>query len=90
MHRIYEPQQLYLIKKIPLLNRVGFRILKATENLSSVDRTVLRTFELLLRPSVPAALIESSLRRSGVNPGSWLRSSELQLLLRKMLANFVW
>jgi len=40
MHGIREAQQLYLVKKIPLLDQVGFRILKATENLSPVDRTV--------------------------------------------------
>jgi hypothetical protein len=89
-HAIREPQSLYLVKRVPLFDCVGFRFFGPSRSLTLSDKNVQQTFGLVLRTSVPGSWVETMLRKEGVDPRPWLRRSELENTLRKMLANFIW
>ena len=89
-HVIREPQTLYLMKRIPLFDFVGFHFFGPSQSLSSSGKKAQQTFGLILRPSVPGSWVEMMLRKEGIDPRPWLRRSELENTLRRMLANFIW
>lgn len=89
-HGIRRPEQLYLVKRARLLDRVGFRIVRVRQELPPKERAIRRRFRFLLRPSVPASWVAALLKDARIDPRPWLCGSSLEVRLRKMLAHLIW
>jgi hypothetical protein len=89
-HGIRRPEQLYRVKRVCLLDHVGFRVVWIPQELPPRERAIRQRFRLVLRPSVPASWVAELLKDARTDPQPWLRKSGLEVQLRKMLAHLVW
>jgi hypothetical protein len=91
-YNIRRPQDLLLLKEVPLWRKVAFREVDLCEA-SSLPTRLQEGWEargLTAPPTMPARDMERELRQARVNPDGWVNSSAREVLLRGMQKLLVW